>query len=108
MASNVGMPAQGMDTNNNDHTARSFFLQTHKLYEISGVCSDLIYCISVFLIILNSGHINSFVDLYPWFYKSVSLHKMLMHGSQIMSVRACVCVSVCYLVITLVNAKVLF
>lgn len=97
MGLNVDMPAQGTGTTNNGNTARKFFANPQVVSNITGVSSDLIYRISVLLRALNSGHdINSakyneyakmtakqFVDLYPWFYMPVSLHKMLMHGAQI-------------------------
>lgn len=94
---NVDCPAQGTGTTNNGNTARRFFADPENVSRITGVDGRLIHQLSVILCALNSGYdiistafddyakntANLFVQLYNWYYMPVSMHKMLMHGSQV-------------------------
>lgn len=94
---NVDRPAQGSGTTNNGNTARIFFANAEKVSKITGVDVQLIQRLSVVLRTLNSGFeidsvrydayaketANLFIQLYKWYFMPVSVHKMLMHGKQI-------------------------
>lgn len=74
-----------------------FFADPKYAPKITGVDARLIQQLSVILGALNSGYgidsakydefakqtANLYVHLYEWYYMPVSLHKMLMHGSQV-------------------------
>lgn len=93
----VDIPMPGSGTTNNGNTSRRFFQQSKLAAQITGVSSLLIYRFSVILRTMASGYeINTdafqqyayqtatiFVDLYPWFYMPSSVHKILIHGADI-------------------------
>lgn len=94
---NVDRPAQGSGTTNNGNTARRFFANAEKVSKVTGVDVQLIHRLSVILRTLNSGFeidsikydayaketANLFIQLYQWYFMPVSVHKMLMHGKEI-------------------------
>ena len=102
---NVDCPAQGSGTTNNGNTARRFFANVEKVSRITQVDARLIHQLSVMLCSLNSGYDKNstkyveyakktaslFEELFCWFYMPVSVHKMLMHGSQVIK---SLCISV--------------
>ncbi|XP_076034196.1 uncharacterized protein LOC143020994 isoform X2 [Oratosquilla oratoria] len=94
---NVDCPAKGSGTTNNGNTARRFFADPENISRITGVDARLIHQLSVLLCALNAGYdidstsyeeyakktANLYVELYKWYCMPVSVHKMLMHGSQV-------------------------
>lgn len=94
---NVDRPAQGSGTTNDGNTARRFFDNSEIVSQVTGVDMHLIHRLSVILSTLNSGFCidsckydayaketaNLFTQLYNWYYMPVSVHKMLMHGKQV-------------------------
>lgn len=93
----VDVVKQGYGSTNDGNTARRFFEDCDKSSEITGVDKQLIYRFSVVLQTLSSGYdINVksfktyaletaklFVNLYPWFYMPASIHKILIHGADV-------------------------
>lgn len=81
------------------NTARRFFAHRDVSSSITGVNEDLINRFHVVLQALSSGYeINitrfeefalatarRFVELYPWYYMPTTVHKILIHGAQIIS-----------------------
>lgn len=84
-------------TSNDGNTARKFFKNYEKSSEITGLNKDLIYNLGIILKTVASG---KFVDIenfrklteetrtiylenYSWFYMSSTLHKLLIHGCEI-------------------------
>ena len=102
---NVDRPAQGSGTTNDGNTARRFFANSETVSKVTGVDNELIHRLSVILRALNSGfYIDSckyeayaketaylFTQLYNWYYMPVSVHKMLMHGKQVIDT---LCISI--------------
>lgn len=92
----VDQPKPGYDSTNDGNIARRFFENASISATITGVDEDVIKRFHVILQAISSGHeINvphfqeyaietarKFVD-YPWFYMPTSLHKLLIHGSEI-------------------------
>lgn len=95
----VDIPMAGSGNTNNGNTARRFFSQPDLVARITGVCETLIYKFSVILRVLASGYeVNTdafrsyaletaelFVDTYPWYYMPSSVHRILIHGADIIS-----------------------
>ncbi|XP_071571307.1 uncharacterized protein [Temnothorax nylanderi] len=93
----VDKPKSGFGNTNDGNTARRFFENESISAAITGVDEDLIKRFHIILQAITSGHeINipdfqeyiiqtaqKFVDLYPWFYMPTSIHKLLIHGSEI-------------------------
>lgn len=87
----------GHGTTNDGNTARRFFKNAEKSAEITGINLDLIQRFGVILSALSSGYeinVNAFevysletarrfVKLYPWFYMPSSIHKILIHGADV-------------------------
>lgn len=87
----------GHGTTNNGNTARRFFKNAEKSAEITGINLDLIQRFGVILSVLSSGYeidVNAFevysletaqrfIQLYPWFYMPTSIHKILIHGADV-------------------------
>lgn len=100
MGLKVDQPKQGSGTSNDGNTARRFFDNPNLSSNITGVDLQLIHRLAVILQVLSCGHeINHekfdtysketaklFVTKYPWFYMPVTLHKVLIHGSDIIKV----------------------
>lgn len=88
---------QGSGSTNNGNAARRFFENHIKSAEITGIDAELLRKICVILQCISSGlKINIakfrkfcydtaklYVDLYPWYYMPSALHKILLHGPDI-------------------------
>lgn len=87
----------GSGTSNDGNTARKFFLNSAASAEITGLSKDLIDRCSTILQALSSGYninVASFsnfsletakllVQEYPWYNLPASVHKVLLHGSDV-------------------------
>lgn len=87
----------GAGTSNDGNTARRFFSNPSLSAEITGIKKDLIYRCSVILSAISSGYkvnIEKFdmyaketarrlIQEYPWYYLPASIHKILIHGAQV-------------------------
>ena len=94
---NVDKPAQGAGTTNSGNTARRFFETPELVSQVIGVDKELISRFGVILTALNSGlEINPekyktyalataqlYVTKYQWYYMPVLVHKMLLHGAEV-------------------------
>lgn len=95
----VDIPKQGTGSSNDGNTARRFFENSAVSSMITGVDQNLINRFHVVLQAITSGHdINVdkfrdyaietarlFVKLYPWYYMPTSIHKLLIHGPEIIA-----------------------
>lgn len=95
----VDIPKPGAGTTNNGNTARSFFLQPKLAALLTGVNEELVSRFGIILRTMASGYkVNTdefriycmqtaeiYVDRYPWFYMPSSVHKILIHGADIIS-----------------------
>ena len=94
----VDMPrAGGAGTTNDGNTARRAFRDPEMLSQITGVDLNLITRFSVILQAISSSRpvdadkfdayaletAKLFSDLYSWFYMPASLHKLLIHGGEV-------------------------
>lgn len=94
----VDMPKiGGSGTSNDGNTARRFFNNAGLASEITGVDEELILRCAALLQAMSSGYkINAYkfkqfaldtakglVKKYPWFYLPPSVHKILVHGSEV-------------------------
>lgn len=93
----VDRPKPGYGSSNDGNTARRFFENANISAEITGVDENLIHRFHVILQAISSGYdideekfkdycVNTarlFVALYPWYYMPTSVHKVLMHGAEI-------------------------
>jgi hypothetical protein len=89
----------GSGTTNDGNTARKAFRNFDTFAEITGVDVKLILRLYVILCVINSNEkidTNKFerycmetyefyVEKYKWFYMPVSMHKLLIHGAQVIS-----------------------
>lgn len=95
---NVDKPLPGSTGNTNTgNVARKFFKEYKITSKITGIKEELIKRFYIILITLNSGFdIDSnkykeyaeetaklYIDSYKWYYMPLSVHKMLLHGSEI-------------------------
>lgn len=90
----IDMIKPGYGTSNDGNTARRFFANIEEAAQITGVDKTLITNFSIILRTLSSGfHINAktfekllretfilYINLYPWYYMPVTVHKVLVHG----------------------------
>lgn len=97
MGLHVDFVKQGLGTSNDGNTARRFFENFKKSAEITGIDESLIKRFYIILQVLASGEninpekfdhfaketANLFIDLYGWYYMPASIHKILMHGAEI-------------------------
>lgn len=95
----VDIVKQGAGKTNDGNTARRFFSEYKTSAQITGLNEDLIKRLFVILQVIASGlHINVdafkqytretadlYVSLYDWYYMPVTLHKILIHGADIIS-----------------------
>lgn len=95
----VDIPTPGSGNTNNGNTARRFFQQPQLSADLTGVNEELITRFSVILRTMACGYkVNTdafriyclktaelFVNQYPWFYMPSSVHKILIHGADIIS-----------------------
>lgn len=93
----IDQPKPGFGSTNDGNTARTFFKNSQKSAEITGLDETLIKKFSVFLQTMSSGYeINIlefekfvqetrelYLSLYMWYYMPVTVHKILVHGSEI-------------------------
>lgn len=93
----VDKPKPGYGSTNDGNTARRFFLNPDLSAEITGIEKELIVKFSTILRVLASGyHINfdnfkcllnetrqMYISLYGWYYMPSSVHKVLIHGCEI-------------------------
>lgn len=93
----VDIPHPGGGNTNNGNTARRFFQQPKLASDLTGVIEELITSFGVILKTMACGYkVNTeafetycwqtakiFVDKYPWSYMPSSIHKILIHGSDI-------------------------
>lgn len=93
----VDVPKQGFGSSNDGNTARRFFKDPQLSAELTGLDKELIERFGVILSVINSGleiedvrfdqycraTAERYILLYPWYYMPVSVHKVLIHGSDI-------------------------
>jgi hypothetical protein len=93
----IDEPKQGYGSSNDGNTARRFFSNYSISAEITGVDEELIRRIYIILQAMSCGFqidvqkfqkyteetARKFVELYPWFYMSPTVHKILIHGYKI-------------------------
>lgn len=93
----IDIPKPGFGTTNDGNTARRFFLQSHLVSPITGLNAELVQNFSVILRTMSSGYaINveafkeytkktaeKYVECYSWYYMPSSIHKILIHGADI-------------------------
>ena len=93
----VDRPKPGCGSSKDGNTARRFFQNAAISTEITGVDENLIHQFHVILQVIlsrfdiddekfkdycvNTAHL--FVALYPWYYMPTSVHKVLIHGAEI-------------------------
>lgn len=93
----VDKPKPGFGSSNDGNTARRFFTNYEVSSKITGVDVNLIKRFYIILQVISSGYdINLelfkkfsvetaklFVNLYPWYYMPTSVHKVLIHGKDV-------------------------
>lgn len=93
----VDQPKQIAGNSNDGNTARMFFNNEEKAAEITGIKVEIIRKFHVILETLSSGHIidhekykeyavetaRLLKEKYPWFIISPTVHKVLLHGAEI-------------------------
>lgn len=91
------IPKCGHGSSNDGNTARRFFENTEMSSSITGVDNEIINRFKIVLLTISSGYnidlmkfnnyciltAQKFVDKYPWYYMPTSVHKILIHGTQI-------------------------
>ena len=94
---NVDKPRSGSGNSNDGNTARGFFENYKKSAEITGIDEDIIYRFYVILQTIASGYainVDNFrqyttelaqiiVEKFPWYYMPTLVHKLLIHGPEI-------------------------
>ncbi|XP_071635291.1 uncharacterized protein [Temnothorax longispinosus] len=95
----VDKPKPGYGSTNDGNTARRFFENSRISAAITGVEENIIHRFYIILQVISSGHIinqerfkqytletaRQFVQLYPWYYMPTSVHKLLIHGTEIIA-----------------------
>lgn len=95
----VDMPKQKAGNTNDGNTARRFFKDAHTTAEITGININLIKKFHTILICINSGYAidtdafqrfaeetsKLYLLEYSWYNMPVTVHKILYHGSEIIS-----------------------
>lgn len=93
----VDMPKTNFGNTNDGNTSRRFFEDPKLASEITGIDYELIFRLKVILEAISSGYSIStekfnkyaeetaqlYVKLYPWHPMTPTLHKVLIHGSEI-------------------------
>uniref|UniRef100_A0A6P7GKW0 Uncharacterized protein LOC114338051 n=1 Tax=Diabrotica virgifera virgifera TaxID=50390 RepID=A0A6P7GKW0_DIAVI len=96
----VDIPKQGYGTTNDGNTARRFFQNYCQAALITGLDEQFLKRLLTILSTMSSGYeINPemfaeyckrtatlYIDLYPWYYMPASLHRILIHGPEIIKV----------------------
>lgn len=94
----VDVHKAGYGNSNDGNTSRRFFQNAECSSRITGINRELIDRFQVFLEIISSGHeidhqkfydyaqdtAKLYVELYGWHPMSPTVHKILMHGAQVM------------------------
>ena len=94
---NVDKPKAGSGTSNDGNTARCFFEKYEKTAQITGIDQDIIYRFYITLQAISCGHdinVDNFrqytvelakkiVTSYNWYYMPTLVHKLLIHGPEI-------------------------
>lgn len=97
MGLNVDIVKQGTGTSNDGNTARRFFDNPSITANITGLNENLIRKFAIILQALAAGHeidpikfsefaadtAADYVKLYDWYYMPASVHKILVHGADI-------------------------
>ena len=95
----VDQPKSGYGSTNIGNTARVFFKNFKKSAKITGIDEDIIHRFYIILQTISCGYeidtkkfkeyametATKFVFLYPWYYMPTSVHKVLIHGAEIIS-----------------------
>lgn len=95
----IDKPKPGYGNTNTGNIARRFFQNSVKVSQITGLDETLIKKFHIILQCLSSGFkLNEqkfkifcletaklYVSLYPWYYMSTTVHKILIHGHEIVS-----------------------
>lgn len=95
----VDMPKPDFGTTNDGNTARLFFRNPELASKITGINEEFIRRMSVVLITISCGfEVDStlfksycidtakiYISLYPWYYMPQSLHKVLLHGADLIN-----------------------
>lgn len=93
----IDIVKQGSGTTNDGNTARKFFEFPNKTAAITGLDQNLIKRFAVILQAITSGEkidvikfkdfarktAEKYVELYDWYYMSSTVHKLLIHGADI-------------------------
>lgn len=99
----IDVVIQGKGSTNDGNTARRFFASPGKVAEITGLDKTLILRFATILDVISSGYtINSdafrrytldtaemYVKLYDWYPMPVSVHKILIHGADVLNSMMC-------------------
>jgi len=95
----IDIVKQGHGTTNDGNTARRFFEEPEITADITGIDKELISKFNVLLAVISCGtQVNTeafracaletaelFVQKYPWYYMPQSVHKLLIHGADIIA-----------------------
>lgn len=95
----VDVVKQGMGTTNDGNVSRRFFENPEITADITGVNVDLIHRFKIILNTINSSQnidvgkfhtycmdtAKLYVQLYDWYYMPITVHKVLIHGSKMVS-----------------------
>lgn len=93
----IDKPKPGYGSSNDGNTARRFFADPKASSEISGINLELITNFATILRVISSGRKidvskyrqllldtrNLYLSLYKWYYMPVTVHKLLVHSSDI-------------------------
>jgi len=93
----VDKPKPGFGNSNDGNTARRFFQNSEISAEITKLDVEIIEKIHIIMIVVASGHeikinefreytyktANYFVEKYPWYNMSPTMHKFFIHGPEI-------------------------
>lgn len=100
----IDIVKQGSGTTNDGNTARRFFQNPEKTAAITGLNEELVRRFAVILQAITSGeHVavsnfreyaletaKKYVELYDWYYMPSTVHKLLIHGADIIASNAIV------------------
>lgn len=95
----IDIVKQGSGTTNDGNTARRFFEFPDKTASITGLDEELVRRFAVILQAITSGEqidvlkfrdysrktAEKYVELYDWYYMSSTVHKLLIHGADIIA-----------------------
>lgn len=95
----IDVVKQGSGTTNDGNTARKFFEDPAKTASITGLDEGLVRRFAVILQAITSGEVidvdrykdyahetaKKYVELYQWYHMSATVHKLLLHGAEIIA-----------------------